>query len=124
MKAIFALLLLLALAVRAIVPAGYMPTQGAKGLVISLCTGEGARQMVLAVPQSDAGDDQQDHERKPLLPCAFMALAAPALGGSEPAIISAPDRLLREVALPPPVAISHSVFAYVRPPLRGPPLAG
>lgn len=72
-RALFAVLLLCVLAIRVAVPVGYMPTQGARGIVISLCTGEGAVRMVLPVERQDDGTPHSAKDK----PCEFAA----GLGG-------------------------------------------
>jgi hypothetical protein len=73
-RGIFALLILCALAIRVAIPVGYMPTQSIHGIVISLCTGEGAVKAVLPIEKKG---DPQHHQGKSDGPCAFAA----GLGG-------------------------------------------
>lgn len=52
----------LVLALRILVPTGFMPTRDAQGIVISLCTGQGAIKTVLPASKTDgqSGHDQGD----------------------------------------------------------------
>jgi len=121
---IYAVLLLCALSVRLLVPTGFMPVQSDRGIVISLCTGEGAKTAVLHVPQSGDSSGKGDHHgHDHAAPCAFAALAAPALQGHEPLLFSVATVLLREIVLPPPVYAVIASPAHIFPPLRGPPAA-
>lgn len=113
-RGFFALLLLCALAVRVAVPTGFMPTKGAHGVLISLCTGQGAVKVVL--PIEHQGDDPADHDRGKEDACSFAAglggglidAAAPAIAAS--AFIFAhfltsraiADLTVHRLAAPPP----------------------
>lgn len=73
-RGLFALLLLCALSIRIVVPAGYMPAQGLSGIIVTLCTGQGAVKAFLPIEQED---DQPVNHEKTDPPCAF----AVGLGG-------------------------------------------
>ncbi|PSO10583.1 MULTISPECIES: DUF2946 family protein [unclassified Sphingobium] len=73
-RGLFALLMLCALAIRIAIPTGFMPTQGADGIVISLCTGQGAVKAVLPL---DKGGQPSDHHQSQGGECNFAA----GLGG-------------------------------------------
>lgn len=60
-RGLFALLLLCALAIRIVVPTGFMPAQGMSGIIITLCTGQGAVKAFLPIEQED--DEPGDHEQ-------------------------------------------------------------
>jgi hypothetical protein len=117
-RGIFALLLLCALAIRVAIPTGFMPTQSVHGLVITLCTGEGAVKAMLPI-QKDAAPG--DHRGK-AGDCAF----AVGLGGG---MIAPPDALLAvEASLPLPLLASGAIadltvhrLAAPPPPAQGPP---
>jgi hypothetical protein len=123
MRAMAALLLLFTLAGRLIVPAGFMPVETSRGLVVSLCTGDGARSAVIAIPMADEAGDHQEHRDKQPAPCAFAGLAAPALLGGGPLLVAPVALLLREIALPPPAQAVTLPRLRELPPLRGPPAA-
>ena len=108
-------LLLAALMVRLLVPAGYMPDVGAGKLTLTLCSGMGPMAGTVhhghdpARPASDA-------------PCGFGGLAIGGTGGA----IAVPDAPVASFALP--LAIRSADVAplapprRLRPPLRAPPL--
>lgn len=128
---LFAVLLLVALSIRLLVPAGYMPSRAADGVVISLCGSQGAVPAVISL--SGAGDvriaptgDPDDHSGQPVdsAPlCVFAALAAPALHGAEAMTAAMMPLLPSDVALPPLTQVLLAFPAFLRPPLRGPPPA-
>lgn len=125
-------LLLVALAIRALVPAGYMPVRSADGLVISLCNGQGTVPLVVDVAATgdirimpadgDDGHRGTPHDSDGL--CIFSALTAPALQVAAPPIAAAVGLVLRAAAPIRPAALLLAQASFVRPPLRGPPLAG
>ncbi len=131
-----AAILLAALLLRLIVPAGFMPVVEDGRLTMVVCSGygpvpaapidHGAGHVMPsmahhAAPQHHSSDhDSAEHQAQN--PCAFADLALPALGGTDPIQLAAAllfiiaTALLLRTQLPPP-AVRH-----LRPPLRGPPL--
>lgn len=123
---------LIALAVRALVPAGYMPDAQPKAdgdiIVLSakVCNASGiTRTIDIAIAREDAGDTDQgapvSHDSVQQT-CAFSALAFAALGAPD-AELAAPVALHTTHDAGPLVAARVAHPAYLRPPLRGPPLA-
>ncbi|MCP1472119.1 hypothetical protein J3E64_003834 [Sphingobium sp. OAS761] len=117
LRRIFALALLCVLAVRIAVPTGFMPTQTIHGVVISLCTGQGAVQMVLPVK----GQDKPDHSDQ-TKDCPFAA----GIGGPLMHPTAAPPAA--SVALELPVMLSRAIadltvhrLAAPPPPSHAPP---
>ncbi|WP_233281337.1 DUF2946 family protein [Sphingomonas changnyeongensis] len=121
-RGIFAVLLVLVLALRILVPTGFMPTKTADGIVVTICDGLGeSRSMVIDLGRSgDAGHSGHD-EAAGHQPCVFAAAALPMLAGTSEAMVAKPAQLLREFALPPPAAAIPATPDYLTPPLRGPP---
>jgi hypothetical protein len=122
---------LIALAVRAVVPAGYMPDAqpqaGSEAIVLSakVCNASGiARTIDIAIAREDAGEAHKgapaSHDSAQQA-CAFAALAFAALGtpDAEP---PAPAALHTAHDAGPLVAARVASPAFLRPPLRGPPL--
>ncbi len=72
--ALAVILLALALAVRALVPAGYMATGEGRSITVTLCADASGTPQQIAVPLEDhgAGKDSPDKHQ----PCAFAAMAA------------------------------------------------
>lgn len=113
------LLFALALAVKLVVPAGYMPTQQGQTLTVAICSGN-SETMVLHLP-GNSSDRDRDHHGANGHPCAFSALGGQALAAADPillatALIFAFVFALLAVQLAPLRPNSH-----LRPPLRGPP---
>lgn len=119
------LVVTLALAMKLLVPAGFMPVLGANGVEIVICSGSGPMTMTMAVPGM-AGALGGDHDApgKHEAPCAFSGLAAPSLGGAD--VIQLAIALAAIIALGvlfTPIA-RRPIWAFLRPPLRGPPALG
>lgn len=57
-KSLAAAVILFALALRVLVPTGFMPSYGSEGLVLRLCSGSGA-QTVIVVPGKTTPDEPQ-----------------------------------------------------------------
>ncbi len=111
----------LALLVKALVPAGYMPMAIGKTLTVMMCDGQGGK-ATLTLPLSRDGS-QHDHRSAADHPCVYSALGGQALEAADPvmlaeALLFAFVFALLAVPLPPLRRISN-----LRPPLRGPPAA-
>ncbi|BBD98573.1 hypothetical protein SAMIE_1020740 [Sphingobium amiense] len=118
-------LALLVLAVHLVAPTGFMPMRTERGVVVTLCTGQGAVNMV--VPQDKApgrGDRRPDDGMKGQQHCPFAMSAQPAV----------PPLVLADLPLPAwqvafgPVAFALKTGLIARlaappPPSSGPPTA-
>lgn len=120
------LLMLCALAMKIVVPAGFMPVYTAHGLQIVVCSGTGPVDAMTGsmpgMPGHHGGE--QDTPAKHEAPCAFSGLGAPSLGGAD--IIQLAIAIAAIIALGvlfTPIAQTPA-WAFVRPPLRGPPALG
>ncbi|MFM9827463.1 MAG: DUF2946 family protein [Sphingomonas sp.] len=117
-----ALLLAAALAIRIIVPAGFMPTQTAAGIEIAICSGQGPMQIVIGsdgVPRPadhHEGSDVSGH-------CAFAATGLAMLSPIAPDLHLASVAFAMVRALAPKVVPSIVDQTRRRPPLRAPPLS-
>lgn len=117
-------LLVLALAIKALLPAGFMVSAtDERFLTVTICADASGttKQMQIALQgKDDIGGDHSEVPDKGQ-PCAFSGLGHAALGGVDPAllvaaiafILVARHALLRSPAL--------GDIAFLRPPLRGPP---
>ncbi len=117
------LLVLLGLAMKLVVPFGYMPVFSASGITITVCNGMTPTTMTM--PGMDHGaKGSHDAPAKSDAPCAFAGLGAPGLGGAD--IVQLAIALAVIVAAGVMVAAVLRVVlrARLRPPLRGPPVRG
>lgn len=112
----------MALAMKVVMPAGFMPMMSDGRIVVGMCSGTGQTTMVVTIPGLEHRDaDRGEHGGKTSQPCAFAGLGTPALAAADPvllaiAILFALALGMRFVPLMP-VAAPRSL----RPPLRGPP---
>jgi hypothetical protein len=120
--ALAALVLVAALCLKAIVPAGYMVGQADKVMTVLVCdpagSTMGSTQITVAVkgePAKHAGASGAQGD------CAYTSLAMASLAGADPLLLALALAFVlalgvAAVPLPAPTRTPH-----VRPPLRGPP---
>lgn len=119
-RSLFAALFALALAVRIVIPSGFMPVQTTQGMVVGICDESGGNTIVIDL-QRPAGGEHPSNDHEQPAPCAFAGLSAPALAGDVPLVLTQPALPLREVVPPPPDGPAPVRPAFLTPPLRGPP---
>lgn len=135
-NALAALVIAVALLMKAVVPAGFMPMLVDGRVVIALCSGFGpvppiaaASSMAgmhhgAAMDEAHGGHDRKDdgqHDNKPQ-PCAFSGLNAPSLAGADPVVLAIAIAFVLMLGLRIIVALPVRRAARLRPPLRGPPV--
>jgi hypothetical protein len=118
------LICLAALALKLVVPAGYMISAEAGQVAVTLCSNGAPKLMGMNMPAThhtapDHGKSQ-DHG-KAEMPCAFSSLSVQALGGIDPVLVLAAIAFVMAVALRPARVPAPPGALYLRPPLRGPP---
>jgi hypothetical protein len=117
-------LLALALAVKAVVPAGFMLSAGGdRFLTVTICSDAsgGPRQMQIAIPgKRDKGIDHSDAGTK-ATHCAFSGLGQSALGGADPLLLALALAFILLIGLAPLPALARRDIPFLRPQLRGPP---
>jgi hypothetical protein len=116
--------LALALAVKALVPAGFMiSADGGRFLTVTICADATGvpKQMQIAIPaKGGAGGDHSETADKSQ-PCAFSGLGHSALGGADPVLLAAALAFILLVGLAPLHTPPARDIPFLRPPLRGPP---
>ena len=120
-RGIFAALFLCALAIRVMVPAGFMPTTTAHGVVVSLCAGQSSDHQALDLGKKVPGQ----HKGNADSPCSFAAGLGGGLLDTSSVPLSVP--LPSVAALPLGRAIADLVvhrLAAPPPPALGPPALG
>ena len=113
-----------ALAVRLLVPTGYMLGSEHGRVAIELCSGFASGPMATAMPEmhGDTPDHGKSREHgKAEMPCAFSSLSAASLGAIDPIQMAALVAFIMAVGLCPVVLPAIVRRGYLRPPLRGPP---
>jgi hypothetical protein len=115
------LLLAAALAIRAVMPQGYMVTMAPGQIAISICTGQGPSTILIGKAQgsdhSDDGHDGQDAAQR----CAFADLTVPGLPAVPPIELALALAFVLALWLAHAVPLRLHRVGRLRPPLRGPP---
>ncbi|MFC3101718.1 DUF2946 family protein [Altererythrobacter lauratis] len=113
----------LALAAKALIPAGFMLASAPDRLLtVTICSGlaDGPKQMQILVPGKQ--DDRRDlADTQKAQACAFAGLGHAALGGADPLLLAAALTFILLIGLAPRSARLSRKDAFLRPPLRGPP---
>lgn len=118
-------LVVLALCIKALLPAGYMLSTSPDNLLtVTVCSDAsmGAKQMQIAIPGKPAGP-QQDDASAPGDHCAFAGLGHLAIGGADGFLLALAFAFILVLGLAPAPRLPFGTIAHLRPPLRGPPAA-
>jgi hypothetical protein len=118
-------LLLLTLCVKAAIPAGYMVSASPDRVVtVSICTDAtgGLQQMQMVIPGRDRGDSHSGNAKMDGQ-CAFSSLAHAALGDAGAFLLALAVAFILALGFLPTAQLQIAQLAYLRPPLRGPPVA-
>jgi hypothetical protein len=117
-------LVMLALAVKALVPAGYMiAATSERFLTVTICADASGtpKQMRIAIPDKNEASGDHSEAADKAQPCAFSGLGHAALGGADPLLLAAALAFILLVGLAPLRALPARDIPFLRPPLRGPP---
>ena len=116
-RPVAAALLLLALLVRGLVPAGWIPMVGADGAGLVICSSAGAT----AAPAGIFLPGEQQAPVADHSPCAFAGLGTPLLPAAFPLAFSFAAILLSTAPATGPPAAPASPRDNLRPPAQAPP---
>jgi hypothetical protein len=123
-RALAALVFACALAMKLLVPAGYMAAPDGQMLTVSICAdatgGSELRQIALPM-KGDPAPSGGEHGKAPAL-CAFASLAMGAIGGADAPLLALALAFIVLLGLIAGAAPAPRTAHYLRPPLRGPPL--
>ena len=129
-RAVAALLVALALALRLLVPAGYMPMIAQGSVVLAICDGAGpvtitapAARTPMAGMHHHSGTpaDAAPVPSKPASACAFADLSTPAMASVDAVLLVAAIAYAVALAIRRVVPLRVREHGHLRPPLRGPP---
>lgn len=122
-------LALAALAVRLLVPAGFMAGTVEGRMALQLCSGFGPVTRAVAAPaphhvmpahasghHHDRGGDSAE------MPCPYAAMAQAAHMPVDPVLLAAAIAFILALGFAAPIAPAPRAEPFLRPPLRGPPL--
>jgi hypothetical protein len=137
-----AIICIAALALRMLVPAGYMISSEAGGIGVTICSTMPARPYPEAMATMHhgmadhglSGDHGQSLEHgssrdhgpsrdhgKAEMPCAFSSLSSQALGGVDPILVVAAIAFFMAAGLQPERRLAVPLRLNLWPPMRGPP---
>jgi hypothetical protein len=115
-------LLAFALAMKLVVPGGYMIAVSSGAITIELCSGYGPQKMVAAMPGMTHHPAEPDDRAKAEMPCAFAGLFAASLAAADPLLLAAAIAFITLTVFRLSIGPTHpDVPTWLRPPLRGPP---
>jgi hypothetical protein len=120
-SAIAAWLLLLALALRLVVPAGFMPAASAHGITLVACPEWGMAPTMAAHHAAHQRTDHGEPHRHAEPPCAFAGLGLPTLAAGELPSLSPPTDAVALAATPLGRALRFAAAERLRPPAHAPP---
>lgn len=113
-------LVVLALLIKALIPAGYMLSDRAGHVLTVTICGDASGQTLtkqIEVPSQNTGD-----HAKAEASCAWGLLAMAALGGADVLLLAAALAFILALGFAASRAAPRPRRAYLRPPLRGPPI--
>jgi hypothetical protein len=126
-RAFAAVLIALALAMKALVPAGTMIAPHAHLLTVQICDGYGpadravAHAVVIPVAKQGAYRDDGGKVAHHAPACPYSALGLAGLGGADPVLLALALVFILAVARTWPAGRAPRAQAFLRPPLRAPP---
>lgn len=107
------------LALRLLVPSGYMVEAGGSRITISICNGVASAPMSVSLPlKHDGGTQHGEHA----MPCPYGNLGHAALPAVDPIQLAQLLVFILAVAWLGHVLPARPARPHVRPPLRGPPI--
>jgi hypothetical protein len=115
-----------ALAMKILVPAGFMPVVSGGRVTIEICGGTVpvqtvmAPMMAMAMPGMAHHSGKSDHQEREM-PCAFSGLTAPSLAAVDPVLLAIAIAFIVGLVFRVRTAVPIAAQAHLRPPLRGPP---
>jgi len=117
------LLVIIALMMKALVPAGYMVGAQGHTITVEICADASGGHLTrqIAIPHQDPFAPAQAEHAKTEGICAFSALGMAALGGADAVLLALALVFILALgfaAMAPPVPAR---LVHLRPPLRGPP---
>jgi hypothetical protein len=122
-KRLALLLVVVALAMKALVPGGYMLGAQSQILTVSICadsSGQHVTRQIVVLRQNGVEDTTSQHAKSG--PCAFSVLGMEGLAGADPVLLALALAFILAIGLAPLAAPTFQARTHLRPPLRGPPL--
>lgn len=116
-------LLLLALCMKALVPAGFMLGAQGKMLTIEVCGDASGTHLTrqISVPMDGKSGHEQNEQGKDGSACPYSALTMASLAGADAQLLATVLAFIMALGFLPMPARPVARAPYIRPPLRGPP---
>lgn len=121
-RTLVGVLVAFALAMKLLMPSGYMPAVADRHLVITICTGSGPVPMAMSIPVTQQEMPAGEAPGKVEAHCAFGGLSMASLGPIDPALLAAAILFLIALGMGIAVPLVVVTAPHLRPPSRGPPL--
>ena len=122
---ILSLALLILLALRLVMPTGWMPVVSDGAITVSLCSSGSAvpQTVTIAIPKADAGKTAPSDHATSGEACLFSGVAAAAIGGADPFQLASALAFVMLQGTRALHGLAPLATPYLRPPLRAPPFA-
>lgn len=114
------LLVALVLFARVFVPTGYMFTPTAGGIMVQMCSGQGAVPVLLDIGHA-APVEHHSSSDKMDAPCAFSGIGMASMAPVDAALLIAALAFIVAMGVRPILATPLRIVSRLRPPLRAPP---
>lgn len=118
------LVVLLALCMKALIPAGTMVSGGSKSIAVTICNGGdgAATPATIEIPAKGSPLDGKDgHGKGEGTQCSFSSLSMAAMGGADAPLLALALAFILLLGLRPAARLPFARAHYLLPPLRGPP---
>lgn len=116
-------LLALVLAVKAVVPTGFMLAGGGdRFLTVTICADAGGAMRTMQIALPGKGDKAPDHTADNATPCGFAGLGHAMAGGADPLLLAGAIAFVLLLGLAPLRTLPLRKAPFLRPQLRGPPI--
>lgn len=121
-RRIAALVVVLALAMKAMVPTGYMVTPQFTVLTVTICADAQGTRIThdISVPR-DAGHGEASSDKSGNA-CSWSSLSMATLGSAPPELLASALAFILALGFVPAVPPAARIASWLRPPLRAPPL--
>lgn len=118
-----ALVVALALCVKALIPAGYMVQSRDRVITVAICADASGGQLTrqIVVPHRDGSGNGSSHQDKADGTCAWTGLSGAADSLADPLLLVLALAFILALGFLPQRAVPRPEPHHLRPPLRGPP---
>nr|WP_221240570.1 DUF2946 family protein [Sphingobium boeckii] len=111
----------MALMMKLLMPAGFMPLVSGGVMTVQICTGMGLQTVAVSIPGMAGETDPPAEQKQADQPCAFAGLWTPSLAAADPIQLALALAFIGLIAFRVVLRPSRSHDTRLRPPLRGPP---